>query len=276
MKHRFELVKGRPVPRDQRWVETPIEDCKEVIVSDICPTDAVSLELIDSIGTAKYGEIEWATAPTKSMLDDFILRKITRSNLPGFSRLWFSRNIPESEKGIPYKTEKKWDRHFWHPILLKVRFLEVPDFPHSARDVNNNTTLAARRVVREDYIPSQDCGTLHTIEHFVSDTPTDIPAYIYPMPSSVAYDFLGIDDFFESCLHPDLKFDAQRNALIAYDSGNVSTSVGGSIAGQFFPATNMEDWQTHCIEDGEVKEEILYHRTRIWVDPPDQPEPSRR
>lgn len=271
----FELVKGRPVPKDQRWVDQPIEGCDEFVVSDIIPTDAIDQALFDGLKakSLRFGEIDWANSPRGTPFDNYIARRITRSNLEGYSRIHFCKAFTDDDKETPYETLTSFDDHFWPSILLGVRFIVVHGAPIVGRSGVDGRFEADRILARETFIASQHEGSFFKAEFFVSDTPFDIGRHEVPMPGRVSYSFLGLEGAFDNCLHDDLRWNSVKNAIVAYASDGSETAVGG-IGGQDFPATNFTEWRTYCCKDKQERVDLLIKRMRLWVTPPPQPEPT--
>jgi hypothetical protein len=262
--HQFDLVKGRVVPREARIVDTPLFKSKEIILSDLVPTDAIDEALIASIGTATYGAIDFANKPDPNSWSDYILRKISRDNQhSGFSRMWFTRNIPAADAAIPYRTETAYGDHRWHAVLYGVSFELDRSLPMTVQLADGSLLQTFRIVPIEDFTPAVDEGTLFTVEYFVGSEPFAIPQHEAPHPDMVSYVVDGVERTFERCLHKKLSLRPSR--------------LGKAAPPQLKPATNFEDWDDYVKSDeAGVAEDLLHTRIKTTVTPPDKPPRRKR
>lgn len=261
---KFDLVKGRVVPREARIIDTPLFKSKEIILSDVAPTDAIDEELIASIGTATYGAIDFANKPSPNAWADYVLRKISRDNQhSGFSRMWFTRNIPAEEAAVPYRTETRYGDHRHHAVLYDVTFELDRSLPLTIQLADGTLLQTFRLVPIEDYTPAVDEGSQFTIEYFVHSEPFAIPQHEAPQPDMVSYVVDGIERTFERCLHKKLSLRPSR--------------LGKAAPPQVKPATNFEDWDSYVVSDepGTV-EDLLHTRIKTTVTPPDKPPRRKR
>lgn len=262
--HQFQLVRNRVVPREARIIDTPLFKSKEIILSDVVPTDAIDEELIASIGTATYGSIDFANKPSPNSWSEYVLRKIGRdSQHSGFSRMWFTRNIPEDVANTPYRTETRFEDHSWPPVLYGVSFELDRSLPLTVQLADGSLLSTFKLVPIEDFTPRVDEGTLFTLEYFVGSEPFAVPQHEVPQPDMVSYVVDGVERTFERCLHKKLSLRPSR--------------LGRAAPPQVKPATNFEDWDEYVVSDEtSTVEDLLHTRIKTTVTPPEKPPRRKR
>lgn len=164
-----------------------------------------------------------------------------------------------AEANIPFRTTTKFGNHYWHPILLELKPLEVIGFPLQTLDGSTNTN-AVRYNIRERYIPGATEGTRFVTEEFLSPIPFVIPQYPTPVPSAVSFDFISRYGSFPECLHDKI--------IIP----RLTTTTGNQLPAQIFPATNFTTWGPYVLSDVQTLTPSGYHRVRTRVYPPPLPE----
>lgn len=169
--------------------------------------------------------------------------------------LLFAINKTLAQANTPFRSTPRFGNHFWHPVLLDLKFIPVQGFPIS----NGLGASAQRYMVREVYIPSVNEGSRFVKDEFLSPVPFLIGKYPTPQPSSVKYDFIQKEGGFPECLHKNLDITAL-----------IGQGVQG-LPGQFFPATNFTDWAPYVLSDEQELTNGGYHRIRIRVYPPAAP-----
>lgn len=270
------------IPEDSRQVETPLVGSSEKVLSDLFPVSSITASF-PVIGTTTYSGMS-VGAPTISVkpdgdtltdFDAYIIRKIEPVPNTRFVRCFFTRSIGVVEEA--YKTETYFDEDIWlPPILYRVNFVEDRGNPIVTRGPGDKEIFSPRYMARAFYTDDQR-GALVQLDYFVSDVPHSIGMCDPPRPISVQYDFYNVQDTFRPSLHPKLVFDRKQGAFIAYSVGSATTvSAGSSAAGQTFPATNHETWQTYIADDRQREVSLLYERVRKTIIPTFEPEVSKR
>lgn len=272
--HTIALVKGRVVPRDARQVETPIKGSTETILSDLVPTDAVTQAVIDSIGTATYGSIDFGNRTDPNEFSAYVLRRITADRAhAGFSRFWFTRAV---EPTTPYKTITENGDFYWDPILYGIAYFVDFRYPLFTRGPDGKYIYSPRYYPRIDYVDAATQGTLFTHEHFVHTTPPVVKQQDAPLGTTVRHTFGNIDDTYQKCLHKTLVLDPKISAFAAFDEVTGSTfPASGTISGQISPRTNFVTWQSYVHSIKVVEHDLLYELIKTTVTPPPVPKPSR-
>lgn len=270
-KHRIQL--RVPVPRERRWVTTPIDGSGEKVLSDVFPVQVITPSY-PIIGTTTWEELNYKNDPDPDHFSDYVLRHIVPDATDGFMRGYFSRNIPAEDAAVPFETTTKFDDHPWYPILKEIKFYPDRSMPRITRDEDGRLIVGYRLYPKEWYIPGASEGTLFTIKRYVGSSPFNITQTEVPQPASVTYVFDGVERTFERCLFSNLKIKPQRGGFAAFDeTTSTTTTINGFIPGQDFGSTNVGGWEEYKIYDDQQKVEFsLYERKEIFVAPPEEPE----
>ena len=226
-----------------------------------------------------YSDAAWKTffgADYRKEFSNFVYIGQGEDNREG-GTLLFSPNKTALEANTSFRTTTDYHDFHWDPILLALVFIKDP-LGRSGSYVTPyggvGVAFGNRYRVREVYIPGGKRSTLFTTDEFLSPTPFNIPQYEAPIPTSVTYDVPGARGGFPECLHPKIVIPDILSGAVASISGVVS-GIGGSLKGQMFPETNVIDWETRVISDIQKLTPSGYHRVRVSVTPPEQPDPIK-
>lgn len=266
-----------------RQVTTPnaMENAIAVTVldQDLTPdrelVDTANAAINPALTVTTYATFPFGTGEQMEAFGSYLLTSSESGD--GLATFYFAKPKTLLEANTPYKREPRFGPMGWPSILLRVKMLEVPNFPHSSpiSDGSGNLgmAIAKRFIARLAYIPGATNGTLFFTEYFLSPSPFQIPQRSTPQPGAVQASYLGVDINFPECLHDHLHFPAIQGATSSvYSTGEAVT--GSSFSAQDFPATNHTRWRQHVIsEDASfLTESGVYQKIRVRVRPP---RPSR-
>lgn len=195
----------------------------------------------------------------------------------GVIRFFWVKNKTAEEAAVPFRETTHKRNHPWPPILYAL--VLIPDYTflrtgkgYIAADNEISEVVAPNHYVREIYVPGVNEGTKMVKREFYSQNKFDIPQTPVPVPTSVSYDINGVQGRFPECLHPLIKLESTRSGIAQVVAG-VTSSVGGALEGQIFPATNFEEWAPYITTDTQEQDENGgWHRTQWIAIPPDPPD----
>lgn len=245
---------------DQPWAS-------KLIVSNIGPSGAI---ITGSIYESLMPLVPQSYA---KLYGSYVLTEIVR-RYAGFITLTFIQHQTAAQASTPWRITSSFGNHRWPPILLALAFIQDNTFQRStngAKAQKAAIVLGPSYYVREAFIPETNEGARFIEEEFYSDTPFIIPQYETPVATSISYDIPGARGTFPESLHPKIVIPATRSSSTVVIQGSAS-DIAGSIGGQVFPATNMEEWQPYVLSDQQKQENGAWRRTRVTVYPPEQPE----
>lgn len=177
-------------------------------------------------------------------------------------------------QNIPYRTyAKELGNHHWPSILKALNIMEDSTFGVSADSISGNDigkVVAPRYYQQDDFINDVQEGSRFMVSEFFGPRPFNIPRHQVPMPGRINYQTVSSGGSFPESLHDDVEIPPTRTAT-SKNVGGTTTSVGGSLDGQFFPATNFRSWRPYVFADSQVRTETGWHRTLIRVFPPSLP-----
>lgn len=194
-------------------------------------------------------------------------------NTPGSVTLLFVKNFTPEENSTPFRTITYFDDHRWPAIMLAIGFPPVQGVNHSHNGIINGKSaiiLSKMYSERRVIIPEVNEGTLFKKEEFFSNVPFTIPQYDTPVETEVFWDIPNGPHGSFVGLHPDIPIPHTQVATAGIVEGNQS-EASSIQKGQFFPATNFEDWSTYVWKHTQEFQNG-YYAVRIWVTPPTQPE----
>lgn len=190
--------------------------------------------------------------------------------------LWVKKKT-EQEKKTPFREWNEKRNHHWPAILQSIKFFQDAGFPRSTNGSGGSVIRGFNTYVRYTFIPSQDEGSRFLTKLFLSDTPFEIPQSAVPMPTVVAFDFLGVSGSFPESLHRKIIIPPVRTAFAKYSVGGGDQGVGGGVLpGQVFPETNFDTWRSYIVSDTQDHVEGQWVRTQVRVYPPPLPDPITR
>jgi hypothetical protein len=180
---------------------------------------------------------------------------------------------PISNPTVPVLTLTEKDDHYWHAVLLDLKFIQDFGFPMGVNSVNSaghaSIMSGARLLPRYDLVPPSTEGTHFVIKLYFSNTPHAIGRSPSPQPSSVHAHFSSATFDHPECLHDDIIIEDQISAMDMYDATTKSGgSASGSVSGQFFPATNFRNRRPYIVNDRQDLMKAIYLRTQRWAHPP--------
>lgn len=196
----------------------------------------------------------------------------TTKRTAGFLTLHFNKPKTDSEMRAPFRETPGFTDEYWHTVLKALAFVRNP-LPRSQSIITFDGQGTSNQItyrVREVYIPGGNYGTRTVLKEFFGPRPFIIPPFEAPIPSSITYDMPGAGGGFPECIHEKLPIPTLQNGVITFISGTV-TNVGGAIKGQFYPATNITEWEARVKTDVQ-NYETGYYRKQLWIYPPDEPD----
>lgn len=195
----------------------------------------------------------------------------------GLVMFYFAMAKTDTERNTPFRSRTYFDVHSWPPILHSLQFLQDYTFPRAVSTVQDNDPAIAvmpSYSTREIYTPGGQLGSLIQVDEFFAPTPFTIPQWQIPVPTRVSYDFNGFEGSFPECLHDDITIPSLRTGVkqvAVAPSGSSGESLGGTLDGQFFPATNFKTWAPYTTKDDQQYTDGGWYRVRIRVTPPPKP-----
>jgi hypothetical protein len=185
--------------------------------------------------------------------------------------LYFAKNKTEAEKNTPFRVSSKFEDKEWDTVLLDLAIVKESGMPRSvlASMQNRKAVLSGpRHGVRPVLIPGGARGTRFIIREFQGPSEYKIPAHETPVPMMVSY---SIDEHEGNivCLHDDITVKARRTVESAAGTG----VPHGVVAGLFFPATNMTEWEDHFVSDTQEFVNGVWHRVQVEAIAPDMEDP---
>lgn len=183
--------------------------------------------------------------------------------------LIFGKVRTQEERDTPYRTLTSFGDHRWPPILEALAFFKDAAFGRStygSKGGKSAIITGPSYFVRQVYQCEVNEGSRFISEEFFSDVPFDIPTYPVPIPRAVYYDVPGAHGGFQECIGPEIRIPNFQTANAAFVVGNQS-AASGSVRGQYYPATDMEEWTSYILTD---QQDFTsgYRRRRIRVIPP--------
>lgn len=189
--------------------------------------------------------------------------------------LIFCKNFTDIEIGTPFRTTTEFGNKNWPAILLAIAFPQVPGIHGSSNGVIGGkaaTILSKVYSERRVVIPECNEGTLFITEEFFSNKPFVIPQYPTPVETEVSWDIPnGAKGSFIG-LHGDILIPHTQTASAGIVQGDAA-AASGVQKGQFFPATNFEEWASYYISHTQSFQNG-YYGVRKRIVPPQQPDPS--
>lgn len=194
---------------------------------------------------------------------------------PGDVRLVFCKNFTATENSTPFRTTTYFGNHTWPAILQAIAFPPVQGQHHASNGLIGGKSaiiLSKQYSERRVVIPEANEGTLFTVEEFFSNVPFVIPRYPTPVLTEVSWDIPNGPKGQFYGLHPDIRIPHTQVAVAGIVQGDQAAASGIS-KGQFFPATNFEEWSDYYLSQSQDFQ-YGYYSKRVKVSPPDQPEPQ--
>jgi len=184
--------------------------------------------------------------------------------------LLFLPNMSQEEMDTPFRTTTSFGNHRWPPILQALAFFKDHNLPRSSfgtRYGQGAYISGPTYYVREIYQCEVNEGSRFIMEEFFSNAPFSIPLYPVPIPRAVYFDIPGVRGGFPECIGPEIRIPRTQSASSAsYITGNAAIA-NGAVNGQYYPATDMEEWEPYILTDQQDFQEG-YVRKRIRVLPP--------
>lgn len=220
-------------------------------------------------GVTTLVSLELGVVPTSEGIGSYVYLRAVGPDDQGRLGLVFGKNKTEAEKNTPYDSWTESGNHYWHPVLLSVRFYPDTNFPLSTNGPDGGIILASRLYDRVEYVPAQTEGTLFQHDFFLSSTKFVIGQNEVPVPRAVQWSYHGSEGSFPECIGPKLNFPAMRTAYAAYSTGGGAVSASGSAPGQSFPACNFEQRRPYVLRESQQQlDSGLWQMERVTVFPP--------
>lgn len=188
--------------------------------------------------------------------------------VPGMHEYWFTKDRGEDglKNPIMSRTDNGVKVHEWHPVLLKMGFIEDPKQPLTL-EVAGKIVEVPRLFGRYYKLPGGLYASRMRIEVFLN--PRTIPDTAFklnvPVPTTVSWDMRNVSGSI-TCLHPHIRFpETQTGGRVLSDAGTVDHPIVLNQV-QDFPATNHPGWQHHvCDEDVQTIRGVRrLVRTTVW------------
>lgn len=162
--------------------------------------------------------------------------------------LLFVRSMTNNQRLTPYRTITSFGGEFvWDAILKALVFIPDRNFGRSTNGIRNGrgaVISGPQYYVRQVYQPAVRRGTRFITQYFFSDKPYNIGSQLVPIPRSVFYDVPGAQGYFPDCLGPEVRIPDTQTANAAFVAG-AQAYASGALQGQYFPATNFEEWSPY-------------------------------
>lgn len=180
----------------------------------------------------------------------------------------FGKTRTLQERMTPYHVEWELRPKDWPTVLYKLWF-EEGQIPLSAVDSSGKIQSTKSLLERSKFRRGSVYPTWHKISRFLAERPFPKTQPLAPITDTINYSFEGISGSFPDCLHPDCTFpQIQGSTNVVFGAGTASVEVGGDVIAQFYPATNMTDWEKHVIEDSRYPVSGMYFRQLVEAYPP--------
>lgn len=185
----------------------------------------------------------------------------------------FFKNQTLAQQLVPYDVQEVEGNHHWDEVVLNVWPEEDDSVTQSYNVIKNGSTgirTAPEVRIRAETIPSTDTGSRIITRKFLSATRPVIPRHRTPQPMELDIQVNGKQRIFSRCLHDDLSFEDTRSGTSELMNGaGMSTALGGTVPGVFYPATNFTTRKPFFVSDLPVRNQYgLWERDQIEVRPP--------
>ncbi len=180
----------------------------------------------------------------------------------------FGKTRTPEERNRPYHVEWELRPKEWPTVLYKLWF-EEGSIPKSGVDAKGGILTVPSLLERSKFRRAGVYPTWHRISRYLAERPFAKVQHIAPITDTIKYSFEGIDGGFPDCLHPDCRFpQIQNSTKVLFGAGTTGVEIGGDVVAQFYPATNMTDWEKHVIEDSRYPVGGMYFRQLVEAYPP--------
>lgn len=182
---------------------------------------------------------------------------------------FFAKTRTTAERRTPFETTWVTRPFPWPTVLLKL-WAEEGVIPVSALAADGEIQSVGGTLFRDRHRPGGSYPTLFRIQHFLSERPFPKKRHLTPIPDSISWEWDGVRGSFPSCLHPGVVVTNQyTTGNVVFGFGTPTKEIGGDLVSQEYPPTDMEDWESHVIED--TRNNVLgtlQHRIVVKAYPP--------
>ncbi len=181
----------------------------------------------------------------------------------------FGKTRTPEERSKPYHVEWELRPKDWPTVLYKLWF-EEGQIPLSGTDGEGKFLSTKSLLERSKFRRAGVYPTWHKISRFLAERPFAKVQHLTPITDTIQYSFDGLNGGFPDCLHPDCRFPQVQgsSSRVVFGAGTPGVEIGGDIVAQFYPATNMTDWEKHVIEDSRYPVSGMYFRQLVEAYPP--------
>ncbi len=180
----------------------------------------------------------------------------------------FGKTRTLQERNKPYHVEWELRPKDWPTVLYKLWFVEGA-IPNSGADGNGNLVSAPSLLERSKFRRAGVYPTWHKISRYLAERPFPKVQHITPITDTIKFAFDGTKGSYDECLHPDVTFpQISTSSKVVFGAGTTGVEIGGDFIAQFYPATNMTDWEKHVIEDSRYPVGGMYFRQLVEAYPP--------
>lgn len=231
---------------------------------------------LPKIGVTTMTKLKLQTAGRPGLdYDNYVCVGSSGAATAGFRRFYFMKPKSAEAKEVPFREYYVEEQPpVWPAVLRRVTPQQDVNLPLSAALSNDTIANAARNYVTVDLIPPTPGGRI-LVREYLSPTQHDCPEPVGPVPTAVNWDIPGASDMY-SCLHDDIYVPAvgEGGLIVVGIAARLMAVVGG---GEFFPATEMKDWDVYTLSDGERPlPNGGWHRVERIAEPPEAPRVSTR
>ena len=198
---------------------------------------------------------------------------------PRTSIFYFFKNAAIDGNLEPFDTEQSVGDHYWPTVVLKI-WPEVDlSFPLVTNSIEANGSRALVTAptvhIHAEVIPDTSEGSEIIVRKYLSATHPKINIPKTPQPDSFEV-FAGQGSrVFDKVIHDDLVFHATPSGTLKNASGTTS-SLGGSIRVQKFPATNFRSRKPYIVRSKPTRNGYgLWEWEETEVIPPKNPKTKR-
>lgn len=237
-----------PFAPTYKTLKTPVAGLRSlgVIVDDSVIGE--NPDILPAEGTL-YGQLDPRIMPQdlSKLWDNY--RYVEQEDLgDGKFMLIFVKVLTNNQRMTPYRTITSFGGEFvWDAILKALVFIPDRNFGRSTNGIRNGrgaVISGPQYYVRQVYQPAVRRGTRFVTQYFFSDKPYNIGSQLVPIPRSVFYDVPGAQGYFPDCLGPEVRIPDTQTANAAFVAG-AQAYASGALQGQYFPATNFEEWSPY-------------------------------
>jgi hypothetical protein len=178
----------------------------------------------------------------------------------------------------PYKEETIWQDYDWPTVIYSLYAVqgemetERESYQYNQSNGGNDYNLWHFKPVfldRYRIINGRRLSTEVIVRDYNSPTPFTDVIVEPPVTSVVSYSYLDIRETID-CLHPDIFIPEMfKGGRLISGFGTKGKTEHPDGTGQFFPATNMQDWESHIFRADYSSSNGLYQLRTYEALPPD-------